>query len=147
MPLILLPTPLIESTAEAIAIPANCFGTAEPGVAAEILSKEPAVAAAYAAAARGKQLSIGRVVAARERRGRLIILVPIRERPDARVSTDTLDGGLTAMRSFIFASRLTRVALPLLGSGRLGLSAAAAQTRLEAIFGPLSAQIELHRSA
>lgn len=144
MPITTRSTALLDADAPVIAVPANCYGTPEGAIGREFASRYPVAHAAYQAAARGKRLASGAVIAARDPRGPLLVFVPVRISPVDRVLLDVVEEGLEALRSFCFTQRLDRIALPLLGAGPGGLSPAAVRPRVEAILGPLSMAVDLH---
>lgn len=144
MPLIHRSTTLLDSDAPVIAVPANCYGTPEGAIGREVASRYPVSHAAYQAAARGKRLAAGAVIAARDPRGPLLVFVPVRVSPVDRITIDVVEEGLEALRTFCFTQRLDRIALPLLGSGPGGLSSSAVRPRVETILGPLSMAVDLH---
>jgi hypothetical protein len=144
MPLINRSEPLFDSAAPVIAVPANCYGIPEGSIGREVASRFPVAHAAYAAAARGKRLAAGAVIAARDPKGPLLVFVPVRISPVDRVSLDVVEDGLEALRTFCFTQRLDRIALPLLGAGPGALAPSAVRPRVEALFGPLSMTVDLH---
>jgi hypothetical protein len=144
MPLINRTEPLFDSAAPVIAVPANCFGTPEGTLGREVASRFPVAHAAYQAAARGRRLAAGAVIAARDPKGPLLVFVPIRISPTDRVVLDVVEAGIEALRAFCFTNRVDRLALPLLGSGPGALNPIVVRPRIEALLGELSMRVELH---
>jgi hypothetical protein len=144
MPITTRSTALLDSDAAVVAVPANCYGTPEGPIGREVASRFPVAHAAYQAAARGKRLAAGAVIAARDPRGPLLVFVPVRISPADRVSLDVVEAGLEALRAFCFTHRLEQIALPLLGAGPGALAPSAVRPRVEAVFGPLSMRVDLH---
>ena len=144
MPLLLRSDDLFASTAPVIAVPANCFGTPEGTIGRAVASRFPVAHSAYQAAARGKRLAAGAVIAARDSKGPLLVFVPVRISPTDRVVLDVVEDGIEALRAFCFTNRVDHLALPLLGSGPGALNPAAVRPRVEALLGELSMRVELH---
>jgi hypothetical protein len=144
MPITTRSTALLDADAPVIAVPANCYGTPEGPIGREVASRYPVAHAAYQAAARGKRLAAGAVIAARDPRGPLLVFIPVRVNPVDRITLDVVEAGVEALRAFCFTQRLDRIALPLLGAGPGGLSPTAVRPRLEALLEPLSMSVDLH---
>lgn len=134
----------LRTTAPALVVPANSFGTAEGAVGRALLEAHPAAATAYRATAESRRLAIGTLVSARGVRGALLIFLPIRSAPSDRITIDAIEQGLLALRALIIAQRLERVALSLSVLAPTGPLRVTLRTRIAALLGTLSTTIELY---
>lgn len=135
---------LLTTRVPALVVPVCSSGALEGRLATVLLGGDPATLGAYRAAASGGRLAIGSLALVRASDGRLLILFPTRTAPGERVTIDTIEQGLLALRSLLIAQRLERVALSIGSLAPVGPVREAARKRLIALLGELSLTIDLH---
>lgn len=144
MPFILASGSILDSPAQALVNPVNCFGVAGAGLAKQFRDRWPLQVAEYTQFCKEGRMRPGTVHSALLPGGRQLISVPTKNHWSSPSTAEIVASGLTGLRRYMEHTGITSVAVPPLGCGLGGLNPARVGCLIRSVFSGSDADIHVY---